>query len=66
VRHTLARNGGVLTREQLLGQCDLSPLDRSIDVRISRLRRKLEGDPHNPMLIKTVYGNMFPENVNWG
>ena len=29
---------------------------RSVDVRVSRLRRKLEDDPQNPRLIKTVYG----------
>lgn len=30
------------------------PLDRSIDVKIARLRRKIESDPSNPKLIKTV------------
>jgi two-component system, OmpR family, response regulator len=57
----------ILTREQLIGQRDLSPLDRSIDVRISRLRRKLESDPHNPKIIKTVYGAgyMFSAAVTW-
>jgi two-component system OmpR family response regulator len=30
------------------------PLDRSIDVQISRLRRKIEADPKEPELIKTV------------
>lgn len=30
--------------------------DRSIDVRISRLRKKLEINPNSPTLIKTVYG----------
>ncbi len=30
--------------------------DRSIDVRISRLRKKLETNPNSPTLIKTVYG----------
>ncbi len=57
----------ILTREQLIGQRDLSPLDRSIDVRISRLRRKLESDPQNPKIIKTVYGAgyMFSAAVAW-
>jgi DNA-binding response OmpR family regulator len=57
----------ILTREQLMGQRDLSPLDRSIDVRISRLRRKLESDPQNPRIIKTVYGAgyMFSAAVTW-
>jgi two-component system, OmpR family, response regulator len=46
-----------LTRDQLL---DLSrgrtanSFDRSIDVQISRLRRKIEIDPKEPALIKTV------------
>ena len=50
-----------------IGQRDLSPLDRSIDVRISRLRRKLESDPQNPKIIKTVYGAgyMFSAAVTW-
>ena len=56
-----------LTREQLLGERDVSPFDRSIDVRISRLRRKIEGDPHNPKIIKTVYGAgyLFSTTVTW-
>jgi two-component system, OmpR family, response regulator len=57
----------ILTREQLIGQRDLLPQDRSIDVRISRLRRKLESDPQNPKIIKTVYGAgyMFSAAVTW-
>lgn len=52
----LAHPNRILTREQLLCEREVSPLDRSIDVRISRLRRKLEVDPQNPKLIRTVYG----------
>ena len=57
----------ILTREQLFGQRNISPLDRSIDVRISRLRRKLEIDPQQPKIIKTVYGSgyMFSATVEW-
>ncbi len=57
----------ILTREQLFGQRNISPLDRSIDVRISRLRRKLEVDPQQPKIIKTVYGSgyMLSAAVEW-
>ncbi len=57
----------VLSRDYLLGFKEISAFDRSIDVRISRLRHKLERDPQNPMLIKTVYGAgyMFCGAVDW-
>ncbi len=67
LRAFVERPHQILNREQLMGQRDLSPLDRSIDVRISRLRRKLESDPQNPKVIKTVYGAgyMFSAAVTW-
>jgi two-component system OmpR family response regulator len=57
----------ILQREQLMGTRDLAPTDRSIDVRISRLRRKLEPDAESPAFIKTVYGAgyLFLATVNW-
>ena len=57
----------ILQREQLMGTRDLAPTDRSIDVRISRLRRKLEPDAQGPAFIKTVYGAgyLFLATVNW-
>ncbi|HYD68868.1 response regulator transcription factor [Azospirillum sp.] len=57
----------ILSRDQLLQERDLEPLDRSIDVRISRLRRKLGEDPSSPRLIKTIYGAgyMFSVDVGW-
>jgi len=59
----------VLSRDQLL---DLSRgrsanvFDRSIDVQISRLRRKIEPDPKEPVLIKTVRsgGYILAASVN--
>ena len=53
------RPGRVLTRAQLLdiahpGGSD--PFDRSIDVRITRLRRKIERNAAAPTLIRTVRG----------
>lgn len=67
LRAFLERPNQILTREQLFGQRDISPLDRSIDVRISRLRRKLETDPQQPKIIKTVYGSgyMLSATVEW-
>lgn len=53
------RAGRVLSREQLLdlikGNAE-EVFDRSIDVHIFRLRQKLEEDPRNPKLLKTVRG----------
>jgi two-component system OmpR family response regulator len=49
----------ILSREQLLELArnrTSSPFDRSIDVQISRIRRKLENDASAPPLIKTVRG----------
>lgn len=51
-----------LNRQQLLelarqrGESDPPPLDRSIDLLVSRLRQKLEDDPRSPRLIHTVRG----------
>ena len=39
----------------LKGQ-DWSPLDRSIDNLIARLRKKIEQDPDHPRLVKTIRG----------
>lgn len=42
-------------------------LERSIDVRISRIRKKIEEDSRNPRFIKTVYGAgyMLAADVSW-
>ncbi|EHH03574.1 two-component response regulator protein [Agrobacterium tumefaciens CCNWGS0286] len=50
-------SGRVLTREQLLAVTHAGlagPIERSIDVHISRLRQKIEVDPRDPVLLKTV------------
>jgi DNA-binding response OmpR family regulator len=65
-----ARNKGrVLNRDQILEQAhdrSWDPFDRSIDIRISRLRRKIETHPDKPSVIKTVRGIGYvydPENA---
>lgn len=49
----------VLSRDQLLTLTrnrEWSPFDRSVDIGIARLRRKIEPDPDRPTLIRTVRG----------
>ncbi len=59
------RNAGrILTREELLSLTHAGlagPIDRSIDVHISRLRQKIEQNPKEPVLLQTVRlgGYMF-------
>jgi DNA-binding response OmpR family regulator len=51
--------GRVFSRAQLINQAlgpDFEGFDRTIDVHILNLRRKLEPDPSHPRYIKTVYG----------
>ena len=60
---TFAENPNrVLTRDRLLDLAhhrDLEPFDRSIDIRIARLRRKIEEDPAKPQVIKTIHGSGY-------
>ncbi|MCQ8782903.1 response regulator [Mangrovibrevibacter kandeliae] len=52
----------VLTRERLLDLAsvrDADPFDRAIDVRITRIRRKIEPDPAHPTVIRTVRGSGY-------
>ena len=49
----------MLNRDQILEQAHdrtWDPFDRSIDIRISRLRRKIERNPEKPSIIRTVRG----------
>ncbi|WP_415034663.1 response regulator transcription factor [Azonexus sp.] len=57
----------ILNREKLMGGRDDNASDRAIDVRISRLRRKLEPEADSPSFIKTVYGAgyLFLAEVSW-
>ena len=51
--------GRVLSRDFLLEQTrgrEAGPFDRTIDVQVGRLRKKMEADPENPQFIKSVRG----------
>lgn len=54
--------GRVLSRDQLLDKIrnrEWTPSDRTVDVLVSRLRRKLRDDPADPQLIVTVHGRGY-------
>jgi two-component system phosphate regulon response regulator OmpR len=51
--------GKALSRDRILTLTrnrEWDPYDRSIDIRIARLRRKVEADPEHPQVIRTVRG----------
>lgn len=59
LRALVAHARKVLTRDQLLELThseSLEVFDRTIDVLIMRLRRKIESNPHQPSLIRTIRG----------
>jgi two-component system OmpR family response regulator len=60
--HLLANAPRLLTRAELMDLMrgrELDPFDRSIDVRVSRLRQTLGDDARAPRIIKTVYGEGY-------
>ena len=60
---TLARHPNkVLHRDRILDiltGAERSPFDRSIDVRVARLRGKIEPDPSSPIYIRTIWGKGY-------
>ena len=51
-----------MTRDQLMNHVhgrEAGPFDRAIDVQVGRLRRKIESDPAQPQLIKSVRGTGY-------
>ncbi|MSP67266.1 MAG: response regulator [Alphaproteobacteria bacterium] len=53
------RRGEVLSRDALARACGLQGNERTIDVQITRLRRKIEADARTPVHIKTVWGEGY-------
>jgi two-component system, OmpR family, phosphate regulon response regulator OmpR len=50
-----SRPGAAITREELARKAGVA-MDRSVDVQVTRLRRKLEDDPAEPVYLQTVRG----------
>ena len=62
LRMFVARPGRVISRDALLDAFTnrrFEPFDRSIDVLVGRLRRKIEPDPKQPRLVVTVPGEGY-------
>jgi two-component system phosphate regulon response regulator OmpR len=58
----LSNANRVLTRDQLLEMAHhqrWDPFDRSVDIRIARLRKKIEQDPAKPRVLRTVRGEGY-------
>ena len=56
------RPGRVLSRDvliDLLKGYERDPFDRTVDIRVGRLRRKIEPDPGNPVFVRTVRGEGY-------
>jgi two-component system alkaline phosphatase synthesis response regulator PhoP len=59
LRYFLEHRGTTVSRETLLHEVwgyDSAPSTRTVDVHVAWLRQKLEDDPKNPQLIRTVVG----------
>ena len=66
----VTRRNRALSRDEILrlvGGRHWSPYDRSIDVLLGKLRKKIEEDAKNPKIIQTIrgVGYMFTANVEW-
>ena len=62
LRYLAERHGHVVSRSELLSQVwsyPDTPITRSVDHAIARLRKKIEPDPRHPRFIHTVHGDGY-------
>lgn len=59
LRALASRAGDVISRDDLAALCDLDAGERTIDVQVTRLRRKLEDDVKRPRCLQTVRGRGY-------
>ncbi len=55
----LGQKGSVMSRDALSAACDMDPDKRTVDVQVTRLRRKLEEDSNMPRYLQTVRGKGY-------
>ncbi|MEM8917036.1 MAG: winged helix-turn-helix domain-containing protein, partial [Pseudomonadota bacterium] len=51
--------GSILSRQELARRSNMSGNERTVDVQVTRLRRKLEKDPKEPRYLQTVWGEGY-------
>ncbi len=51
--------GRVMSRQSLSQLCDINGGERTIDVQVTRLRRKIEPDPRTPRYLQTIRGQGY-------
>lgn len=52
----------MISRDELISQLkgyERDPFDRSVDIRVTRLRRKIEADPAAPVFVRTIRGEGY-------
>lgn len=59
LRALTQRPGEVMSREELAALCDLDAGERTIDVQVTRLRKKIEEDSKSPYYLQTVRGKGY-------
>jgi DNA-binding response OmpR family regulator len=70
LEYLMNRPGMVFSRDQLLDAVwgrDRAVIDRTVDVYVLRLRQKIEQDPANPVLLRSVrgFGYSFASDEEW-
>lgn len=55
----LSNSNAPVSREKLADLCELEAGERTIDVQVTRLRKKIEDDPKSPRLLQTVRGKGY-------
>jgi two-component system phosphate regulon response regulator OmpR len=56
----LAKSAGIaLSRNELITRCQIDGTERTVDVQVTRLRRKIENDPREPRYLQTIRGQGY-------
>ena len=65
LRALAGNQGEAVSREDLAALCEVDAGERTIDVQVTRLRRKLEQDTKNPLYLQTVRGKGYLLRVEY-